>query len=181
MTRLKRNLRFGSILFLNFINLSEEEKEFVRNLRNSKSVRKVMYSEKIVTKIKHSDFISRLRIDDRNFYWLAKWEKNEYIGVVYLNMVNKEHKNAYLGIYTNPYSMLSGKGAMLMECLKKIAFSKAKLHALKLEVIKDNTRAVNFYKKNGFTVEGKLKEFVKKDGQWRDVLVMGIKNTAKNS
>lgn len=181
MIGLKRNLRFGSILFLNFINLSEEEKEFVRNLRNSESVRRAMYSEKIIAKIEHSDFISGLRIDDRNFYWLAKWEKNEYIGVVYLKMVSKEHKNAYLGVYANPYSMLSGKGAMLMEGIKKIAFFKAKLHTLKLEVIKDNTRAVNFYKKNGFTIEGQLKEFIRKDGQWRDVLVMGIKNTAKNS
>lgn len=180
MIGLKRNFRFGSILFLNFINLEEKEKEFVRNLRNTESVRKVMYSEKIITKRKHSDFISRLRIDARNFYWLAKWGKNEYIGVVYLNMVNKERKNAYLGIYANPHSELPGKSAMLIECLKKMAFSKEKLHTLKLEVIEDNARAINSYKKNGFTVEGKLKEFVKKDGQWKDVLIMGIKNTDGN-
>lgn len=181
MISLRRNLKFGSILFVNFINLNDEEKEFVRNLRNSESIRKAMYSEKIITKIKHSDFISKLRFDNQNFYWLAKLKKNDYIGVVYLNMVNKEHRNAYLGIYTNPYSMLSNKGAILIECLKKAAFSKAGLHTLKLEVLKDNTRAVNFYKKNGFIVERKLKEFVKKDGQWKGVLVMGINNTAKNS
>jgi UDP-4-amino-4,6-dideoxy-N-acetyl-beta-L-altrosamine N-acetyltransferase len=37
-----------------------------------------------------------------------------------------------------------------------------------------NERAINFYRKTGFSEEGRLKEFVFKDGKWLDVIVMGI-------
>jgi sialic acid synthase SpsE len=42
------------------------------------------------------------------------------------------------------------------------------------EVIETNERAISFYKKTGFSEEGRLKEFVFKDGRWLDVIVMGI-------
>jgi len=60
----------------------------------------------------------------------------------FINKVDFKNSNAYIGIYTNPY--LSGMGRMLIECLKKLAFDEGKLHTLKLEVIEDNERAVNF-------------------------------------
>jgi len=46
--------------------------------------------------------------------------------------------------------------------------------AVKAEIIETNERAINFYKKSGFVKEGRLKEFVFKDGKWLDVIVMGI-------
>lgn len=61
-----------------------------------------------------------------------------------------------------------------MECLQGLAFDTAHLHTLKAEVIETNKRAINFYKKSGFSEEGRLKEFVFKDGKWQDVIVIGI-------
>ena len=86
------------------------------------------------------------------------------------------NKNAYLGIYTNPYNVKRGTGYALIECLKVLAFDIANLHTLKLEVIEKNKRAISFYKKAGFSKEGILRDFVFKDGKWCDVIVMGIIN-----
>ncbi|MDW8097566.1 MAG: GNAT family N-acetyltransferase, partial [Aquificaceae bacterium] len=55
-----------------------------------------------------------------------------------------------------------------------LAFEVAKLHTLKLEVIEDNERAISFYKRMGFVEEGRLREFVFKEGRWKDVIVMGM-------
>ena len=121
----------------------------------------------------------KLEEDNRNFYWLVK-NKDEYLGVINLTLVDSNNKNAYLGIYSNPH--LKGVGSSLMECLKKVAFDVAHLHTLKLEVIEDNEKALNFFKKAGFVNEGKLKDFVFKNGKYKNVIIMGIinKNGNKN-
>jgi len=38
---------------------------------------------------------------------------------------------------------------MLIRCLRNLAFEKAKLHTLKLEVIENNESALDFYRKSG--------------------------------
>jgi len=48
-----------------------------------------------------------------------------------------------------------------------------------LEVFEDNTAAINLYKNFGFQEEGRLKEFIFKDGKWKDVIIMGMVNNRK--
>ena len=107
---------------------------------------------------------------------MQKKKDGKYIGVICLNRVDFINKNAYLGIYTNPE--LSGVGGLIMECLQKLAFDVAHLHTLKAEVIETNEWAIDFYKKSGFSEEGRLKEFVFKNGKWLGVIVMGIINAS---
>jgi UDP-4-amino-4,6-dideoxy-N-acetyl-beta-L-altrosamine N-acetyltransferase len=102
---------------------------------------------------------------------LVKNKNGEYLGVIYLNEVDFFHKHAYLGIYSSP--KLKDVGKLLMQVLKEVAFKIAKLHTLKLEAIENNKHAIGFYKKHGFSEEGRLKEFVYKNKKWLDVIVMG--------
>lgn len=171
MINLKKDFKFQKLELINFLNLDHTEKELVRQWRNDKNIRKWMYSNHIIPPNEHNKFINGLRNNDKNFFWLVKCKK-KYVGVIYLNRVDFNHKNACLGIYSNPE--LSGAGNILMECLKKLAFGIIGLHTLKLEVIETNKHAINFYKKSCFKQEGRLKEFIHKDGSWLDVIMMGI-------
>ena len=65
-------------------------------------------------------------------------------------------------------------GVLLEKAALHLAFEVARLHTLKLEAIEDNDRAVSFYKRMGFQEEGRLREFVFKDNQWKHVIVMGM-------
>lgn len=170
---LKKNIKIKNFILKNFINLSSQEKKMVLNWRNNENVRKNCFSDRIITYKEHENFIRNLKKDKKNFYFLVVKGK-EYIGVISLNKVDFYNKNAYLGIYTNPN--LKGVGKYLMECLKEISFKKLNLHTLKLEVLETNKKAIEFYKKNGFKIEGKLKEFVCRNGGWIDVFIMGIIN-----
>jgi len=122
----------------------------------------------------------KLKEESRNFYWLVK-NKDEYIGVVCLSKVDFKNKNSYFGIYSNP--QLKSVGSLLIKCLEIIAFDIACLHTLKLEVIEDNEKALNFYRKSGFKKEGKLEDYVFKNGKYENVIIMGLinKNESKNS
>ena len=171
---LRGNIKLEGIQFLNYLNIDHKEKEIVREWRNNMDIRRWMYSDHVISEEEHAMFIEGLKIDNKNSYWLARDENEGYLGVISLNRIDSANKNAYLGIYTNPYSGKTGTGYVLIECLKRLAFHIVYLHTLKLEVIENNEKAIRFYEKSGFSEEGRLREFVFKDGKWCDVIVMGI-------
>ncbi len=72
----------------------------------------------------------------------------------------------------NPSQNLSA-GKKILETLEKIAFYDFGLHSLHLEVMESNAKAIRFYERNGYKLEGKLKDFMKKDNAFIDVLIYG--------
>jgi UDP-4-amino-4,6-dideoxy-N-acetyl-beta-L-altrosamine N-acetyltransferase len=171
---LKKDFDLGKVTVKNFIHLTQKEKETVRRWRNCRYVRDWMHAEHIISETEHLKFIENLKKDGKNFYWLVKHKTGRYLGVIYLQRVDFQYGNAYLGIYKNPFSKQFGIGTLLMDCLMKIAFNRLKLHTLKLEVIKDNRKAIHLYRKIGFKNEGRLKEMIFRDNKWLDVLIMGL-------
>lgn len=161
----------------NFIELSNDERRMVLDWRNHDNIRKWMYSDNIITEEEHLSFIDKLVTDNSRFYWIVK-SKDEYFGTISFSKIDFKNKHAYLGIYSNPYNTIKNKGHSLIQCIKKLAFEIADIHTLKLEVIENNEKAIQFYRKSGFNEEGRLKEFVFKDGKWHDVIIMGIINSS---
>lgn len=180
MAMLRKRFKLKNNIAINFINLSKEEKGMVRRWRNNKDIRKWLFTGHIISAKEHSRFIEALEKGDKNTYWLVKNISGESLGVISLNRINFKNRNAYLGIYTNPEFRHPLAGRQLLALLKKIAFKIFKFHTLKLEVIADNKRAIGFYKKSGFIREGRLSEFVHKNGKWQDAIVMGIIRKGRN-
>ncbi|WP_129597817.1 UDP-4-amino-4,6-dideoxy-N-acetyl-beta-L-altrosamine N-acetyltransferase [Methanohalophilus profundi] len=174
--KFKKQHDFGDFVLINFTELNKKEKDSIREWRNSETVRKWMYSDSLISPEEHTQFINSLKLDTKNCYWLVSNKKEEHIGVIYLNKIDFRNKNAYLGIYNNPNCKLKNRGSILINLIIELSFSLYELHTLKLEVIENNERAINFYKKAGFIQEGRLKEFVLKNGSWHDVIVMGLTN-----
>lgn len=171
---LHKDFIFEDIICVNFVNLQPDQTEMVKRWRNNEAVRKCMFSDHIISSKEHAGFFKKIKGDNNNSYWLVKKTGENYIGVISLNKIEFKNRHAYLGIYTDPESKMQGAGHILIDCLKKLTFDIANLHTLKLEVIETNERAISFYKQKGFVEEGRLKEFVCKEGKWHDVLVMGI-------
>ena len=179
MIELQTNFDINGVEIINFLNLSSEERKMVLDWRNHDNVRMWMYSDNKISLNEHIYFIDRLVGDTNNFYWIVKNKDGIYLGTIYLNKTDIRNKHAYIGIYSNPYNEIKNKGKLLIQSIKSLAFEIAGLHTLKLEVIDNNQKALNFYTKSGFTEEGSLKEFVFKDGQWHDVIIMGIMNDSE--
>lgn len=173
------DITINGFKLIHFVNLDDKDREVVRKWRDNENIKRWMYSDHFISPEEHSKFIESLKGNRKNSYWLIKDPHNNNLGVIYLNRIDLSNKNAYLGIYTNPETAVPGSSHILIDCLKQLSFDIAKLHTIKLEVVESNKRAFNFYKKSGFSEEGKLKEFVYKDGRWCDVIVMGIVNKRK--
>ncbi|MDQ7822514.1 MAG: UDP-4-amino-4,6-dideoxy-N-acetyl-beta-L-altrosamine N-acetyltransferase [Candidatus Eremiobacteraeota bacterium] len=172
MINLRKSFEFEEVSLINFIHLKVQEREMVLNWRNNEVIRKWMYNSEIISMKEHLEFLAGLKSSDHMHYWLVWTRESGYIGVISLNKINKLHKNAYIGIYSDPDK--KGIGTILIRMVFRLAFQIACLHTLKLEVIEDNLRALEFYRKNGFIVEGTLKEFVFMDNGWKNVIIMGI-------
>lgn len=172
---LRSDLEVEGYRLKNFINLTEEELEMVRKWRNHPDIKRWMYHQHEISEEEHRSFVESLRKSFQNAYWLVKGDER-YVGVLYFNRINLEQRHTYFGIYANPYDRIPGAGRILGNLVIKLAFDMLDLHTLKLEVLEDNEKAIRLYANLGFKEEGRLKEFVIRNGRWIDVIVMGVIN-----
>ncbi len=97
------------------------------------------------------------------------------IGVVGIEGINWRDREAEVGIIVGePEFWGRGYGSDAMRTILKVGFDWYNLHRIYLHVVADNTRAVRSYEKCGFTHEGRKREAVFIDGQYRDLLLMSM-------
>lgn len=65
-----------------------------------------------------------------------------------------------------------GAGTSLMQAMVDLADKWLNLSRLELEVYTDNEPAIRLYKKFGFVVEGTLRQFAYREGEFADVYSM---------
>jgi len=173
---LQKSFTINNCLIKNFTQLSDIEHQQILVVRNSREIREWMYNNQCILVQAHMKFVESLRKDDKKYYW-AVYSANTLLGVIYLYNIDFCHERAFLGIYVNFHNTIRRKGIMLIEILKEIAFQTLHLHTIKLEVLEDNIRAINFYMENGFALEGSLKEYAFRDGKRENVLIFGYINS----
>ena len=66
-----------------------------------------------------------------------------------------------------------GIGSKMMKAILDLADNWLNLKRLELEVYIDNTGAIHLYEKYGFVIEGTLRKFAFRDGDYVDAYVMG--------
>ncbi|WP_456324629.1 UDP-4-amino-4,6-dideoxy-N-acetyl-beta-L-altrosamine N-acetyltransferase [Desulfonauticus submarinus] len=154
--------------------MTEKERNMVLSWRNNSQIARNMFTSHIITSDEHKHFILSLSTDYTKCYLLVK-TNDSYIGVIYLEKLNFEHKHGYLGLYVNPDEKGCGYGHLLIWVVQYLAFILFKLHTLKLEAIDNNIIAINLYTKHGFKKEGVLREYIFKNGEWKDIIIMGKK------
>jgi UDP-2,4-diacetamido-2,4,6-trideoxy-beta-L-altropyranose hydrolase/UDP-4-amino-4,6-dideoxy-N-acetyl-beta-L-altrosamine N-acetyltransferase len=142
--------KFGEVDLCNYVNLDENDKALVLNMRNHSQVKKWMYSQDSISKAEHFNFIKSLENDVDRRYFLVK-QKEIIIGAV--NFANiRSNKPAIFGFYANPFEQMLGVGRMLELTSLHFIFREINLSKLTLEVFSDNKQVVNLHKKFGFEI-----------------------------
>ena len=103
-------------------------------------------------------------------------ENNRPIGLISVRDINWVSRNGQLtGIsICEPSSRGKGYGSealslMLMHCFKDLVFNRIWAY-----IISDNQISLKVFKKCGFMVEGHLKQHVYKNGEFKDLVVVGL-------
>lgn len=84
-------------------------------------------------------------------------------------------RSAEVGIFIGEKALWNqGYGTEAMRLLLRHGFETLNLNRIRLRVYETNPRAVRSYEKAGFTLEGRERQGMYKDGRYIDVLLMSI-------
>lgn len=101
--------------------------------------------------------------------------EDQLIGFVDLDGPNWTHGDSFVGIGIGDRAYWGrGYGTDALRVLLRYAFTELNLYRLSLNVFSYNARAIRAYQKIGFAVEGRMREALRRDGQYHDLIFMGI-------
>ena len=99
------------------------------------------------------------------------------IGVVLLGPLQPNcahHRNTMLGIHLELRFTGQGYGSEAIEWVLRWAFQTAGMHRVDLGTFGFNHRAIKFYERVGFVLEGRKREAFWIDGKWCDDVMFGM-------
>ncbi|MBN2146409.1 MAG: GNAT family N-acetyltransferase [Anaerolineales bacterium] len=102
-------------------------------------------------------------------------EDDRLIGGLDLEVVAWGQGEAFVGIgLDNRQEWGKGYGSDAMGVALRFAFDELNLRRVSLDVFAYNPRAIRSYEKMGFVHEGRIRRYLKREGERWDILYMGI-------
>lgn len=114
----------------------------------------------------------RMRDKDGFIRVIANSESDLCMGYVQVTNIHHSSRYGYMGIAVDPEKQRKGYGNDAILKLFHLAANQYGLHKLLLEVRKDNIKAINLYRANGFRRVGILRNHYLQRGLWKDVIIM---------
>lgn len=133
-----------------------------------------------VSETDHEAWVERMmkKSSDLVIFVIEEVMSSTPIGTCQLLNINWRHRSAELQIRIGDSSHQGkGYGSEAVQLLIEFGFKDLNLHRIYLHVFAANKRAIRVYEKCGFRKEGILKEAAFIDGEWVDVIVMGLLNS----
>jgi RimJ/RimL family protein N-acetyltransferase len=123
-----------------------------------------------------NDYIGEEEPSHKSFQFLIRaLEGDKLIGMCELTVDYWPHREAWVAIGLGDRAYWGkGYGTDAMRVLLRYAFQELSLHRVSLGVFGYNERAQKSYLKVGFQVEGRMRERLRRAGQWHDMVVMGV-------
>ncbi|MDR0948332.1 MAG: GNAT family N-acetyltransferase [Lachnospiraceae bacterium] len=108
---------------------------------------------------------------------ICESDTNDPIGCVYLRDIDHLHLKAELGIFIGENKKRGkGYGTYAAKLMLEYGFHEMNLHRIFLRVLADNEVAIKSYQKAGFVQEGYLKDDVRINGFFNDIIWMAAVN-----
>ncbi|MCD6551827.1 GNAT family protein [Thermotoga sp.] len=105
---------------------------------------------------------------------IEKLSSGEYIGGCGINKIDWKNSVAEVGIFLGRSRWNQGYGTDAMRILVGFIFDEMNINKIKLHTYSFNERAKRVYEKEGFKVEGILRQELFREGKYHDIIVMGL-------
>ncbi|WP_304943306.1 GNAT family N-acetyltransferase [Vallitalea guaymasensis] len=120
-------------------------------------------------------FESNTALKDTYSFAIETLGDNVYIGGCGINQVDWKNSNVEIGIFIgNKEYWNKGYGTDAMNVLIRFIFNEMNINKIKLNVYSFNKRALKCYEKCGFKTEGVLRKELYREGNYHDIIVMGL-------
>jgi len=164
-----------------FVKLAEYKKEYLEKARemiNDWEVKKYLtpgipFPLRIEDEEKWYSSLNPFGNGTYSFAILLK-DTNEYIGGCGVNTVDWKNSVAEIGIFLGSQYHNKGYGTDAMEVLIRFIFKEMNINKIRLHTYSFNKRGIRVYEKVGFKTEGVLRKEIFREGQYHDIVVMGL-------
>lgn len=120
-------------------------------------------------------FESNTALKDTYNFAIETLDDNIYIGGCGINQVDWKNSNVEIGIFIGDKEYWNkGYGTDAMNVLIRFIFNEMNINKIKLNVYSFNKRAMRCYEKCGFITEGVLRKELYREGNYHDIIVMGL-------
>lgn len=156
--------------------MTYDDTEKIVEWRNSDSVRKRFIYQGLFTKESHENWIKTMVETGKVVQMIiCETGTDKAVGSVYVRDIDKTHHKAEYGIFIGEKDARGkGYGTAAAKLMVQYCFDELMLHRLFLRVYAENERAIRSYEKAGFVKEAHLRDDVYIDGEYKDIVLMGI-------
>lgn len=156
--------------------MTYDDTENIVEWRNSDSVRKRFIYQGLFTKESHENWIKTMVETGKVAQMMiCEMGTDKAVGSVYVRDIDRIHHKAEYGIFIGEKQARGkGYGTAAAKLMIRYCFEELELHRLFLRVYAENERAIRSYEKAGFVKEAHLREDVYIDGEYKDIVLMGI-------
>ncbi|WP_271398992.1 spermidine N1-acetyltransferase [Salinicoccus roseus] len=153
--------------------LESEDLHFVHELNNEYSIMSYWFEEPYESygELRHLYDKHLLNESERRF---IIEDDGERVGIVELMEINFIHRHCEIQIIVAPSHEGRGYAKFAFNEGVDYAFKILNLHKVYLLVDTQNEKAIQIYKKHGFSIEGELKEHFYTNGQYHNAYMMGL-------
>ena len=145
-----------------------DEKIFMANIRRSRDLHRSWVQVPTSAKA-FQRYVQEMNTADDQAYVAIRTDTQEMVGVVELQDIFRgDFQNAYLIYYGFAGQLNQG---LMRQAVQKViakAFGSLKLHRLEANIQPDNLSSIALIKACGFKKEGLSRQFLRKNGEWRD-------------
>lgn len=156
--------------------ITTEDTDLIVRWRNSYRVRSNFIDQRLFTAESHMNWMNtRVAAGEVIQFILCEKAASRPVGSVYFRDIDRENRRAEYGIFIGEADAAGkGYGTLAAGAAVSYAAEVLKLHKLVLRVFADNAAAVRSYEKAGFVREGCLKDEVKTENGYRDLILMAV-------
>lgn len=161
---------------IKLVPLEKEYIERIRRWRLKSDIRKNFFSWQLVNKIQQEKWFENYCADKSSMIFsIIREEDHEFIGIMSLNNIDHFHQRAELGSLIGEKKYW-GKGYATesLNLLLEYGFNELNLNKVYSYIYSDNKGSIKKNQKNGFEIDGTLREHAFGEGRYKDVVVMSI-------
>ena len=158
--------------------ITEEDTDLIIAWRNSDAVRPYFIYQKPFTREGHREWLETMIGTGRAYQFIVcTIEEDKPIGCTYLRDYDRENKKIEYGVFLGSDDVKGkGIGTEILRLTLRFAFDKLHVHKVFARAFADNRASIGSFLKGGFAKEAYLKDEVYVNGQYRDIVLLGIIN-----
>ena len=154
--------------------MTREDTDLIVAWRNSDDVRTNFIYQEPFTRQGHEDWIRNMVEKGKVVQdIICDLASDRPLGSVYIRDIDRQHNKAEYGIFIgDAHARGRGIGTAAAKLMLRYCFAEEKLHRIYLRALAGNERAIRSYEKAGFRKEACLKDDVRIDGKYCDIIWM---------